>query len=630
MHKCPFCEKEYKLPHNMVQHLQNTHGYTNDQLQDLYDKLYLKGKRPKCKFHDCDKDAAFISFIKGYRDCCNRGHAAGYSTYLKTGVWSSLHRPDVEEKVKKVFADKFEGGHPGKDPKVHAKGRETLIKLYGEDNPMKVDTIKEKFFSTLEDRYGGRSSQCDPKVREKSKETCRRKYNVEYPGQAEITKQHIKESLEKKYGPGVTSSFQVPEVKEKVLKTFNDNYGGNSPMCSKEVMAKREATLMAMTGGKKSNQALPDVSKKSQKRKRASKGEIGYANALRHTDYCYCEPLFTKEDYFECRPLRYRCKECGKEYEVPGFSYIKTCCEHLSNIEAVVKDYLDKMNITYETKNRQLLDNREIDFYIPEKKLGIECNGMWWHSENHGTDRNYHLDKTTKGLEKGITILHFWEPEILDKFDICASMIYAKLNERFFTKRYRASKLIFKPIDVSKSNIFMNENHIQGSTKGVIYAFALVDENDDIISCIQFTNQRAIFGHVEKHDNVAELVRFATKLYCKVHGGFSKLIKNSIPILKENGKTEIHTYCDRRFSPDANNTVYMKNGFTLIETTKPSYWYCDNEGMKHRYTYTKKALVEMYGDTIADIKDKTEDQITKELGIFKLWDCGQFKLKLDI
>lgn len=627
MHKCPFCEKEYKRPQHMVQHLQGTHGYTNDQLQDLYDKLYLKGKRPKCKFHGCDNDAIFTSFIKGYKDCCCRGHASAYSTYLKSGVWSTLHTKEGEEKVKKAF-ERFKGGHPGKDPEVHAKGRQTLLERYGTDNPMNIPEVKEKFFSTVEARYGGRSSMCSEEVRKKSKETCLRKYGVPYPGQAEITKQHIKEALEKKYGPGITSSFQVPEVKEKMLKTFNENYGGNSPMCSREVIAKREETLMAMTGGKKSNQALPEVSKKSQRRKRASVGEIGYVNALRHTYYCFCEPLFTEEDYFNCNPLRYRCKKCGKEYEVTAWTAIRTCCVKASNIEAVASALLDTMKIKYITGDRTILSGKEIDFYIPDKNLGIECNGMWWHSENHGVDKNYHLWKTDTCLKSGITLLHFWEPELLDKSAICYSMISTRLG--IVEHKYRASDLKFTQIDVSLSNEFMEDNHIQGKIRGVKYAFALVDHNDNIISCIQFTNRRAIFGYAEQEDNVIELARYASILNTKVYGGFTKLIKNSIPILKENGKTVIETYCDRRFSPDASKTVYAKNGFTLVKQTDPSYWYCDNEGIKHRYTYTKKALIELFGDEIEDIEKKSEDAITKEVGIFKLWDCGQFKFKLEI
>lgn len=628
MHKCPFCEKEYKLPQHMVQHLQKAHGYTNEQLQDLYDKMYLNGVRPKCKFYNCDKAPTFISFVKGYRDCCGQGHATAYKTFLKHGTWSTLHTPEVEEKVKKIFEEKFEGGHPGKDPKVHEKGKATLLKEHGVDHPMKIDSVKEKFFNTVESKYGGRSSMCSEEVREKSKETCIKKYGVQYPAQAEITKQHIKETLETRYGPGIVASSQVPEVREKILKTFQERYGGNSPMCSREVISKREETLMTMTGGKKSNQALPEVSRKSQMRKRATIGEIGYVNSLRHTYFCCCEPLFTREDYFKCNPLRYKCKKCGKEHTVNSWSYIRTCCGNTSNIEVVVIEMLNTMNVKYVTKDRQILLGKELDFYIPDQHLAIECNGMWWHSENHGTDKNYHLWKTDTCLNNGVTLLHFWESELLDKSDICYSMISSRLG--IVKHKYRASDLRFTQVDISVSNKFMEDNHIQGKIRGVRYAFALVDKLDNIISCIQFTNRRAIFGYSETDDNVIELARYSSVLNSKVYGGFTKLIQNSIPILKENGKTVIETYCDRRFSPDASKTVYARYGFILLEQTKPSYWYCDNEGMKHRFTYTKKALVELFHDQIEDIENKSEDTIAKEAGIFKLWDCGQFKFKLEI
>ena len=44
--------------------------------------------------------------------------------------------------------------------------------------------------------------------------------------------------------------------------------------------------------------------------------------------------------------------------------------------------------------DRQLSKPYELDIVIPELKLAIEFNSTYWHSEQAGKDKNYHLNKT--------------------------------------------------------------------------------------------------------------------------------------------------------------------------------------------------------------------------------------------
>ena len=36
-------------------------------------------------------------------------------------------------------------------------------------------------------------------------------------------------------------------------------------------------------------------------------------------------------------------------------------------------------------------DKFELDVYIPSKHIAIEYNGIYWHSELNGKNKNYHL-----------------------------------------------------------------------------------------------------------------------------------------------------------------------------------------------------------------------------------------------
>ena len=73
------------------------------------------------------------------------------------------------------------------------------------------------------------------------------------------------------------------------------------------------------------------------------------------------------------------------------------------------KILVNKYNIIKDNTKKQL------DFYIPDKKLAIEFNGNYYHSVNAGKDPNYHLNKTQLCQEKGIRLIHIFEYEWLMK-----------------------------------------------------------------------------------------------------------------------------------------------------------------------------------------------------------------------
>ncbi|WP_394271931.1 DUF723 domain-containing protein, partial [Butyricicoccus sp.] len=52
-------------------------------------------------------------------------------------------------------------------------------------------------------------------------------------------------------------------------------------------------------------------------------------------------------------------------------------------------------------RDRKILEGKEIDILIPDKKIGIEYNGLYWHSEkNQRMNKFYHLQKTQIGYYK--------------------------------------------------------------------------------------------------------------------------------------------------------------------------------------------------------------------------------------
>ena len=125
-----------------------------------------------------------------------------------------------------------------------------------------------------------------------------------------------------------------------------------------------------------------------------------------------------------------------------------------------------------------------------------------------------------------------------------------------------------------------------------------------------------------------ELLRFASKRGYTVQGGFSKILKYCIPILKDKfgGIGSIKTYADYSIS---NANVYLKNGFDFVRMSKPSYTYYNNTKKVNRYSYRKSELKNLFPDSYKE--ELTEFQIVDSIGSIKrVWNCGNMVLERKI
>lgn len=56
--------------------------------------------------------------------------------------------------------------------------------------------------------------------------------------------------------------------------------------------------------------------------------------------------------------------------------------------------------------DRHLLDGKELDIVLPDHKLAIEFDGLYWHNENV-VSPYYHLKKTEECAEKGYQLITY-------------------------------------------------------------------------------------------------------------------------------------------------------------------------------------------------------------------------------
>jgi len=85
---------------------------------------------------------------------------------------------------------------------------------------------------------------------------------------------------------------------------------------------------------------------------------------------------------------------------------------YISKAEQELHDFIVSLGLTTTQSDRTVLGRKhEVDIYIPSQQVGVEYNGLYWHSEATGKDSQYHYDKYQLALSKGIELIQIWEDD---------------------------------------------------------------------------------------------------------------------------------------------------------------------------------------------------------------------------
>ena len=252
---------------------------------------------------------------------------------------------------------------------------------------------------------------------------------------------------------------------------------------------------------------------------------------------------------------------------------------------------------------------KEIDVFIPSKNLGIEYDGIFWHSTDEFNRLNEykkkHLSKTQECYSKGIQLLHIFSSEWNHdkKRDIWKSLISSKLNKN---QRVFARKCIIKEISSEICDNFLDENHMQGKDKSSI-RYGLY-YNDILLSVMTFCKSRY------NKNYEWELSRFCNKKFYNIIGGASKLFyffKKTI------NPSSVVTYANKRYS---NGNLYKQLGFKYLKDSHPNYFYFKkHDVLLSRINFQKhnlKNILPVYQDHL------TEQHNMLNNGYRIIFDCG--------
>lgn len=299
------------------------------------------------------------------------------------------------------------------------------------------------------------------------------------------------------------------------------------------------------------------------------------------------------------------CSECGTEWiwsplkKSEYFTihpYCPSCFKNnRSSFELKLCELLDTLNVKYISNDRKILDGKELDIYIPEAKLAIEFDGIYWHNNSLKSYEKYKILK-----EKGIQLINIFETEY-DENKI-RSILEGRLH---ISKIYYARKCSIKEIDNETYKNFCNENHIQS------YAAAKVRiglfYNNELVQIMSFGKPR--FN--KKYE--WEIVRECSKS-CGVVGGKERLFQY---FLKTYNPISIISYCDNRYFTGES---YVRLGMTKEKDTKNGYIYTNGKITYSRYQCQKHKLKNILKDYNPEL---TEYENMSANGFFRLYDFGQ-------
>lgn len=463
------------------------------------------------------------------------------------------------------------------------------------------------------------------KMRTSQKKTYDEKYNGLHPMQTDKTKENLKSSLLNKYG--VTSYSKLTEYKEKVKSTSIEKYGVENYSQTTEFKSRFKKSCLAKYGVDNPMKS-PDIKEKVKNTCVEKYGVECYSRSMssisQHHDLTYSKiikfpnmlPLFTRDEFHGVTKnihYKFQCLRCDTIVSIDlqdGNVPICVNCDKLNTsfAQKEIYDYIKTyVNNEILLNDRNLIYPKEVDIYIPDLNLAIEYNSFYYHTEISGNkNKQYHLRKLQSTLFKGVTLIQIFEHEWSNKKPIVQSVLRNKLNS--FDKKIYARNCIIKELTAFECNVFLNNNHIQGSDHSSIRIGLYY--NDELVSVMTFVKSR-----YDKKIQY-EMSRFCNKLNYKITGGASKLFKYFVT---KYSPISVCSYNDRRYFDGG---VYEKLNFTIINNTSPCYFYIKNKKLYNRMNFQKhklKKLLTSYDPLLSEWENM------KLNGYDRIWDCGNGK-----
>lgn len=280
---------------------------------------------------------------------------------------------------------------------------------------------------------------------------------------------------------GCDWTFQSENSKFKTRMTNLEKYGVEYPQQNFEIHRKADETRLIRYGDKNVLCTEDAV-----RRLKSTTSKRFYDENLLQNPHAV--PLFSLEEYQRFmknseHQYLWRCLECNQRFESPlSESWFKQGCnrsyarcpycyqvrtnkssEEINFINALKKEiklpFLENQRILKYVDDAGKTYSKEIDVFFEKEKVGIEFNGVFFHSLENNVELDAHLKKTKIAEVFGIRLIHICSCQWDSDPQFWLKLISSLINEDFDISKYY--DLSEDNIEVDRS-IFNKCIHIPG------------------------------------------------------------------------------------------------------------------------------------------------------------------------
>lgn len=436
------------------------------------------------------------------------------------------------------------------------------------------------------DLIKGKTNSCGCKKKELSRTSSLERYGCENPLQNEDVRAKIKTTCLSKYG--TDCSLQATDIKNKAEKTLIEKYGADNVFKNKE-MQRIAKERSASTISAKYGVAYPFLS-----------------DQIRDTAHSVLIDKYGSISPFIDEKVRNRARANMQltniaKYGVPEYFQSEEFRQlaarsnwYTSKGEEEIKEFVRSLG--YDTIKKK--GKYEIDVFISSKNIGIEHNGLYWHSELN-VNQNYHLNKMKMAANEKIRLIQIFEHEWLRRKSQVKSYLRSALGKNYI--KVYARKCSIEIVDKETASAFLDKYHIQGRAS-FINAFGLVN-NGELLALLTVN-----YHHRDSRKMTVN--RFVSKEGVTVTGGLSRLTKFASNYIKK----DLISWCDLRLSEGSG---YRNAGWEQEEILRPDYFY--TKGLR---VFSKQSRRKSVVNTPSNM---TEREHALQDGLVRVWDCGKIR-----
>ena len=255
------------------------------------------------------------------------------------------------------------------------------------------------------------------------------------------------------------------------------------------------------------------------------------------------------------------------------------CIGAVSKAEEEVRNFVSSIlpdGIDVIASDRSIISPKELDIYVPSRRIAIEFNGLYWHSEEAGKNKSYHYDKWAACRDNGISLYAIWEDQWKNHPDAVKLALQHALAPESLP--LPIGSLCVAPITISKAKSFCEEHHIDGAPGQFTHCYGVYDK-DNLIATSMWRRDGSTL-HLERYTATHD-----------INHGLQFIISTITRGLLLKG---VHTLCAQQQRESLSFHPLGEVGFSMVGSQPwRKNWVTPHNGRKGRLTeIERQQLVE--------------------------------------